>query len=302
MGISGIQVLRKVTRREATGELVAFSFTTTMHRTGSSTAISMPSSPSLVVSSTTNDDDGDLSVPTSMSNASLSWDQLRRQARQVENEIELKLATLSKLGASVSSPPSHTTSPDSIAMNSMGKPSQELETEELLRKLQSIITSMGQVLDRPSATPTNPSMIHMLERHKDILLDYNKEFRRVKSNIKAAQDRANLMNQVQDEIRIFNTANESGSDYYLSERNRIEGSHRMTDMILEQAYATRQDIAHQGRMLRNINSRVGGVIGRIPGINNLISRINTRRKRDTLIMAGVISTCIILIMLYWLHT
>lgn len=106
-----------------------------MHRTGSSTAISMPSSPSVMVSSTTNDDDGDLSVPTSMSNASLSWDQLRRQARQVENEIELKLATLSKLGASVSSPPSHTTSPDSIAMNSMGKPSQELETEELLRKV-----------------------------------------------------------------------------------------------------------------------------------------------------------------------
>ena len=31
-----------------------------------------------------------------------------------------------------------------------------------------------------------------------------------------------------------------------------------------QAYATRQDIAHQGRMLRNINSRVGGVIGVYP--------------------------------------
>lgn len=93
----------------------------------------MPSSPSVMVPSTNNDDDGDLSVPNSFSNASLSWDQLRRQARQVENEIELKLATLSKLGASVSSPPS--TSPDAIAMNSLGKPSQELETEELLRKV-----------------------------------------------------------------------------------------------------------------------------------------------------------------------
>lgn len=114
-------------------QVVAFS-SNTMHRTGSSTAISMPSSPSVMVPSTNNDDDGDLSVPNSFSNASLSWDQLRRQARQVENEIELKLATLSKLGASVSSPPSHT-SPDSIPMNSLGKPSQELETEELLRKV-----------------------------------------------------------------------------------------------------------------------------------------------------------------------
>jgi Golgi SNAP receptor complex protein 1 len=39
---------------------------------------------------------------------------------------------------------------------------------------------MGQVLDRPSAVPTNPSMVHMLERHKNILYDYTKEFRRVK--------------------------------------------------------------------------------------------------------------------------
>ncbi|KAI8141102.1 hypothetical protein BJV82DRAFT_519167 [Fennellomyces sp. T-0311] len=260
----------------------------------------MPSSPSLTpLTQDQDDDDGDLSVPSSQS--PLSWDHLRRQARQVENEIELKLASLSKLGASVASSRSPG-SPDSVPLNNLGKPSQELEIEELLKKLHTVITSMSEVLDRPSATPTNPSMTHMLERHKDIMFDYNKEFRRVKANIKAARDKANLMDQVQDEIRTYNTTNGDGSDYYLSERNRIEGTHRMTDMILEQAYATRQDISRQGRVLQNVNSRVAGVIGRIPGINNLISRINTRRKRDTLIMAGVISTCIILILLYWLHT
>jgi hypothetical protein len=39
---------------------------------------------------------------------------------------------------------------------------------------------MGDFLDRPSATPTNPSMLHLLSRHKDILYDYTKEFRKVK--------------------------------------------------------------------------------------------------------------------------
>jgi Golgi SNAP receptor complex protein 1 len=92
---------------------------------------------------------------------------------------------------------------------------------------------MGDFLDRPSATPTNPSMIHLLSRHKDILYDYTKEFRRVKSNIKQAKDKANLMNQVQDEIRTFNSGNRDNADYYLTERNRIESSHRMTDMVLE---------------------------------------------------------------------
>jgi Golgi SNAP receptor complex protein 1 len=39
---------------------------------------------------------------------------------------------------------------------------------------------MGDFIDRPSPAPTNPSMIHLLSRHKDILYDYTKEFRRVK--------------------------------------------------------------------------------------------------------------------------
>lgn len=39
---------------------------------------------------------------------------------------------------------------------------------------------MGDFLDRPSIIPTSTSMIHLLGRHKDILYDYTKEFRRVK--------------------------------------------------------------------------------------------------------------------------
>ncbi|KAI8086061.1 uncharacterized protein BX664DRAFT_264368 [Halteromyces radiatus] len=241
------------------------------------------------------DEEADISTPTQ----GLSWDQLRRQARQLENEIELKLASLSKIGATTTA---RQQQQDTSLSDGNNKAGQEVEIEQLLNNLQDTIASMGQVLERPSATPTNPSMIHMLERHKNILYDYTKEFRKVKANIKAARDKADLMNQVKDEIRIFNAGNGDNTDYYLTERNRVESSHRMTDMILEQAYATRQDVSRQGRTLQGINSRVTGVMGRIPGINNLISRINTRRKRDTLIMACVISTCIILITLYWLRT
>ncbi|KAG1442320.1 hypothetical protein G6F56_011112 [Rhizopus delemar] len=220
-------------------------------------------------------------------NTAPSWDQLRKEARQLENEIEHKLSALARIG-------------QSTGLDNTG---QEAETDELLKKLQNVISEMANFIDKPSTIPTNPSMVHMLSRHKDILYDNTKEFRKVKANIKAARDKANLMSQVQDEIRTFNSAsNRDNPDYYLTERNRIEGSHRMTDMILEQAYATREDMSRQGRIMRSVNQRVGNIVNQIPGINNIISRINTRRKRDTLIMAGVISSCSILIILYWLHT
>jgi Golgi SNAP receptor complex protein 1 len=62
------------------------------------------------------DEEADLSVGSSPQ----SWDQLRKEARQLENEIELKLASLSKSGQAPAT------------MNSSG---QELEAEELLKKV-----------------------------------------------------------------------------------------------------------------------------------------------------------------------
>lgn len=47
-------------------------------------------------------------------------------------------------------------------------------------QLQTVITSMSEYLERPSPTPNNPSMLHMLQRHKDIAFDYSKELRKVK--------------------------------------------------------------------------------------------------------------------------
>lgn len=129
-------------------------------------------------------DETDMSI---MTNPTKSWDQLRKEARSLESEIESKLAALSKVG-------------QSTGLDDIG---QELETDELLKKvythiykrgscnfylfiifvyiqLQLVITGMGDFIDKPSSTPTNPSMIHLLSRHKDILYDYTKEFRKVK--------------------------------------------------------------------------------------------------------------------------
>jgi Golgi SNAP receptor complex protein 1 len=87
---------------------------------------------------------------------------------------------------------------------------------------------MSEYLDRPSATPSNPSMLHMLQRHKDIAFDYSKELRKVKvwvvhisqafhvfkscsqfrplqASLRAARDKADLLTQVQDEIRQVST-------------------------------------------------------------------------------------------------
>ncbi|RIA90332.1 hypothetical protein C1645_797081 [Glomus cerebriforme] len=238
-----------------------------------------------------------------LSTSSHSWEYLRKQARQLENELEQKLTSYSKIAAQVGRSAGYGPwSKGGEGMTGNSSEAMELELEELIKKLTSVVNSMAEVVDRPSATPTNPSMMHMLQRHRDILYDYSKEFKKTKANIQAAKNHSDLLSSVREDISSFKSGVSSETDYFLSERGRVESSHRMTDMIIEQAYETREEIGRQRSTLLNINSRMNRLSNMFPGLNSLIGRINLRKRRDTIILAFIISFCIILIFLYTRYT
>jgi Golgi SNAP receptor complex protein 1 len=89
----------------------------------------------------------------------------------------------------------------------------------------------------------------------------------------------------------------------ITERDRIDHSHSIADSVLETAYATRTEFGRQRQTLARLNQRLMQsasafsfsmklTIGQIPGINTLIGKINTRKKRDSVILAGLISLCV----------
>jgi Golgi SNAP receptor complex protein 1 len=51
-------------------------------------------------------------------------------------------------------------------------------------------------------------------------------------------------------------------------------------------------------MLNSVNTRMGGVLGQIPGINSVLNMINARRRRDTLIVGGLIGFLVVLLFLW----
>lgn len=54
-------------------------------------------------------------------------------------------------------------------------------------------------------------------------------------------------------------------------------------------------------ILTNLKTSLIFYQDRFPVINNLIQKINLRKRRDTIILASVIATCTILLMLYAFH-
>ena len=100
-------------------------------------------------------------------------------------------------------------------------------------QLAKLVDEMTSLLDSPGSASTS-AMNHTLTRHRDILSDYQRDFRRTQTQIKDSEARQNLLGSVREEISNFKAGNgQDPSDTLLAERSRIDSSHRMTDEVLE---------------------------------------------------------------------
>ncbi|KAK4688668.1 golgi SNAP receptor complex member 1, partial [Tremellales sp. Uapishka_1] len=233
---------------------------------------------------------------------STPWENARRHARALETALEAKLSSYSKLAAVISrgTPGAAGASRDEMAMEEEGVGGYKLveeEIEELLGKLEQTLETLTSLLNSPSQPPSS-SMQHAAQRHRDALDDYRRDFVRTRNNVEQAIQRSNLLGSVRKDINAYKSTLPAQTDSLLADRGRIDSSHRMMDDTLNQAYATREDFAQQRTTIASINSRMGGVLSQMPGINSLISMIHSRRRRDSIIMGCVVGVCVVLILGY----
>ncbi|KAJ3812401.1 v-SNARE protein [Lentinula lateritia] len=216
-----------------------------------------------------------------------SYEQLHRQCRTLENLFDTKLTSYSQLVSTISRP-----SEDVEAEGSRARwKDLEMEAEELLEKLE----ETNEQLAALDSEILSPSMLRAIQRHRELFQDNSRELKRTKTSVQNALDQANLLSGVRNDIDAYKS---SAADSLLAERGRIDSSHRMTDDLINQAYETRADLARQRSSLSGINTRVSNALNTLPGINNLVSMIKSRRRRDSVILGVVIGICIILIVSY----
>lgn len=135
-------------------------------------------------------------------------------------------------------------------------------------QLGKLVDDMTALLDR-RGTSSSSAMSHSLVRHREILQDYSRDFKRTRAQIVENQQRQNLLGSVREEISNFKSgqrlnggvgAGSSDADMLLGERSRIDNSHRMTDEVLEQAYATRREFSAQRSAISGVNARMSSVL------------------------------------------
>lgn len=182
-----------------------------------------------------------------------------------------------------------------------------LSISELIAKRDKIIGTLVQISELDLSLST--SKLQQLQRHKEILNDHKSIYHKIKDSISSDRNRNNLLFSVRSDIDAHKQRNISSStgagssaaeanNYINDERVRVDNANNFAERLLQQAYNTRDELYLQRAYLSNAQLTMMSTIQSIPGINVLISKINTRKKRDTVIIATVISICIIFLFLY----
>lgn len=217
---------------------------------------------------------------------STGWAQLRQQIRTLESQTESQFHTYSQFASA----------PNLPAKPSEDEQRNEAEVQDLFEKRESLILQLARLLDSESALSTSALKQNNLTRHRELLTDHRAEVRRIKSQISENRDRQHLLTNVRSDIDAFRTSNpaEEEAEYMLQERGRLDQSHSVIDGIISQAYSINENFGLQRETLASINRRITMAASQMPGVNDLMTRIGSKRRRDGIILGSFIALCFLL--------
>lgn len=234
---------------------------------------------------------------------SKGWEDLRKQARKLENEIDLKLVSFSKLGTGHAGIKSDSDTEPLLSGEHVFE-TMALDVEQLLSQLTAVNERLGEASapDGPGA-PSSAALIHTLQRHKEILQDYKQEFAKTKANWQARREREDLLRSVRKDIDTYksSTGLNRRMDLYLKENEHVRSSDRLVDEQISIAVDTRENLMSQRLNFKRIQTRMHDLSSRFPAVNSLLQRINLRKRRDSLIIGAIVGVCTFLMLLYAFH-
>ncbi|KAL3381159.1 hypothetical protein AABB24_001333 [Solanum stoloniferum] len=222
------------------------------------------------------------------------WEELRKEARKIEGDLDVKLSSYAKLGARVTQGYVEAGSP--TLGSSRSWKSTEMEIQSLLEKLLDVNDSMSRCAASAASTT---SVIQKLARHRDILHEFTQEFRRIKGNISSMREHAELLSSVRDDISEYKASGSmSPKMHILRERAAIHGSISHIDDVINQAQTTRAALGSQRALFGDVQGKVKQLGDKFPVIRGLIGSIRRKKSRDTLILSAVIAACTLFLIIY----
>eukprot|EP00891_Asterochloris_glomerata_P001206 jgi/Astpho2/1206/fgenesh1_pg.00022_%23_15_t len=221
------------------------------------------------------------------------WEDCRREARKIEAELDAKLVSFARVASTYDQ--TYTRGDTGLAADQAAQ-TKTADIEALLARLADVNDRLSSAL-----SGSNDSRSHTLVRHREILRDYTQEFRRHKSALGAAQDRATLMSGASERSSLLGANAQSTSSALLRERGQIGGAHQALDDVMGTANAVAGNVKEQSNLFENIGDKVVTLGSKFPAVNAVLNAVRRKKSKDTIILFSVVVVCTLLILIYWIN-
>ncbi|KAH9305023.1 hypothetical protein KI387_009427 [Taxus chinensis] len=177
-----------------------------------------------------------------------TWDDLRKQARKLEGQLDEKLASYRRL----------------INTKLEGSEQEhEAGIERLLQQLQNVNAQMQVWVSSGSSD----ILSHTLTRHREILHDLSQEFIRLRSSFKARREHEALLQNFSARDHgngDLERNGDSAEQALLKEQAVLQRNTGQMDNVILQAQATLGTLMFQRSTFGNIGSKLSNVSSRLP--------------------------------------
>jgi golgi SNAP receptor complex member 1 len=217
------------------------------------------------------------------------WESFRADARRKDTDLENKLTKLEALAHKC----------DASTYNTFASAHEAAQVE--LNELTSVIRSMTDVVNS-QMTQGGPesevsAMHRATQRLEDVAHDKQLALKRVSMEARKRKERAELLHNVHTEIAIHDESEEMR--HLANEQDSLRHTQRQTRTLLEQAENNRAKIRQQSEMFNRIGDNALAIAEQVPVIKDLLKRIDSKRRREAVILAIVIAICLLLVIVFW---
>eukprot|EP01061_Rhynchopus_euleeides_P003081 TRINITY_DN12365_c0_g1_i1.p1 TRINITY_DN12365_c0_g1~~TRINITY_DN12365_c0_g1_i1.p1 ORF type:complete len:220 (+),score=39.67 TRINITY_DN12365_c0_g1_i1:64-723(+) len=209
------------------------------------------------------------------------WERKKQELRRFESDIETQLIQLEN-------------------MDIDAEVAEVKSVHQEAQRLVGVMRASARALYEWGDNGTSDSSLKMrqqAERYENIAAEKDRALVQVMQSLHAKRSRHHLLSDVQHELEEYQES--QGSRLLNQEADHIARATADAQRLHEQANASHQQMKDQFNVFTRAADRAAHIVNMAPGLNNILQKIQSKRQRDSIILASLIGVCLFMIWYFW---
>ncbi|KEG07771.1 golgi SNARE protein-like [Trypanosoma grayi] len=225
------------------------------------------------------------------------WESLRNDARQADSLIERQIAALEAVAHIDAGPSGQEFGSSENGLSTVARlevaqqqfDRQRVEVELALQRFETLLDTMAETAR--ALPPESAAQTHT-ERFLQLAAEKRRTVARIAADFKRRREWAELLPSVTNDLETHREG--AGVRVLMEEQDALRHTQRRLHSILEQADSSRDKLRAQRDAFLRMEDHAMQIVQRIPLVKSVLSRIDSKRRRDAVVLGGVIGICLFL--------